>query len=123
MDQHGYVRHLSLADLLAAPSDAGRSFAEVLRVKALSAGVYELAAGAEDLQQPHTEDEVYMVLRGRARATVAGDVVDVMSGSMLYVPAGVLHRFHDIEEELTVLVVFAPPEGTESADTDCNTGR
>lgn len=123
MDQHGYVRHLSLADLLAAPSDAGRSFAEVLRVRAMSAGVYELAAGAEDLQQPHTEDEVYMVLRGRARATVAGDVVDVMSGSMLYVPAGVLHRFHDIEEELTVLVVFAPPEGTESADTDCNTGR
>lgn len=116
------MRHLSLTDLLAASSDARRSYAEVLRVKALSAGVYELAAGAEDLQQPHTEDEVYVVLRGQARATVGGEVVNVTPGSFLYVPAGVPHRFHDIDEDLTVLVVFAPPEGTRSPTAGRNTG-
>ena len=108
------MRHLSLTDLLAASSDAPRGYAEVLRVEALSAGVYELAAGAEDPQQPHTEDEVYVVLRGQARATVGGEVVNVTPGSFLYVPAGVPHRFHDIDKDLTVLVMFAPPEGSES---------
>ena len=83
-------------------------------MEALSAGVYELAAGAEDPQQPHTEDEVYVVLRGQARATVGGEIVNVTPGSFLYVPAGVPHRFHDIDRDLTVLVMFAPPEGSES---------
>ena len=116
------MRHLSLTDLLAASSDPRRSYAEVLRVEALSAGVYERAAGAEDLQQPHTEEEVYVVLRGQARATVGAEVVNVTPGSFLYVPAGRPHRFHDIDEDLTVLVVFAPPEGTQSPTAGCNTG-
>jgi mannose-6-phosphate isomerase-like protein (cupin superfamily) len=107
------VNHLRLADLLAAPSRQGQSYAEnLLRVQALSAGVYELPAGADDLQEPHTEDEVYLVLRGQAQATVGGDTVAVTTGSFLYVPARVPHRFHDIEEHLAVLVVFAPAEGT-----------
>lgn len=86
--------------------------------------MYELAAGVEDLHQPHTEDEVYVVVRGQARATVGGQqIVDVTPGSFLYLPAGVPHRFHDIEADLTVLVVFDPPEGTESgAGPGCNTG-
>ncbi len=116
------MRNLSLTDLLAAPSDACRSYAQVLRVKALSVGVYELAAGAEDLQQPHTEDEVYVVLQGQAQATVGGEIVNVTPGSFLYVPAGVPHRFHDIDEDLTVLVVFAPPEGTQSPKAGCSSG-
>jgi mannose-6-phosphate isomerase-like protein (cupin superfamily) len=106
------VNHLSLAELLAAPSELGQGYAEVLRVQALSAGVYELRAGEEDRQQPHTEDEVYVVLRGQAQATIDGETVAVTNGSFLYVPAHVPHRFHDIEEDLAVLVLFAPPEGT-----------
>ena len=106
------VNHLSLADLLAAPSRQGHSYAELLRVQALSAGVYELAAETDDLQEPHTEDEVYLVLRGRAQATVGGQTVAVTTGSFLYVPARVPHRFHDIEEDLAVFVLFAPAEGT-----------
>ena len=43
-----------------------------------------------------------------------GEIANVMAGSFLYVPAGVAHRFHDIDEDLTVLVVFAPPEGSDS---------
>ncbi|MBW3651711.1 MAG: cupin domain-containing protein, partial [Actinobacteria bacterium] len=67
-----------------------------------------------DPQQPHSEDEVYLVLRGRARATVGSETLPVSAGTFLYVAAGSPHRFHDIEEDLAVLVVFAPPEGTAS---------
>ncbi|MDP9442677.1 MAG: cupin domain-containing protein [Actinomycetota bacterium] len=106
---------LPLAQLLAAPSRQGRSYAEVLRVEAFSAGVYELAAESDDPQQPHTEDEVYVVLRGKSQATVGAQTVALMPGSLLYVPARVPHRFHDIEEDLAVLVLFAPAEGTAPA--------
>lgn len=114
--RHDEARHLSLNDLLSAPSEEQRGYPEVLRVAALSAGVYKLAAGSEDLQSPHSEDEVYVVLRGRARVTVGAELVTVAPGSFLYVPAGVPHQFHDIEEDLAVLVVFSPPEGTAAAD-------
>lgn len=116
MVHHGEVRYLALAGLLAAPSAQQRNYAEIMRVAAMSVGVYELAAGTEDAQSPHGEDEVYLVLRGRARATVGTETVTVAPGSFLYVPARVPHRFHDIEEHLAVLVVFAPPEGTTATD-------
>ena len=106
------MNHISFSDLLAAPSRQGRSYAEVLRVPALSAGVYELSAGSDDNQKPHSEDEVYVVLRGRAKATVNGQTVEMATGSMLYVAALVPHHFHDVEEDLTVLVLFAPAETT-----------
>lgn len=115
--QNGSIRTWSLNELLAACADLHQRYAEVLRVPALSAGVYGLDAGADDPQGPHTEDEVYVVLRGRARATVGGETVAVAPGSLLYVPALADHRFHDIEEELAVLVLFAPAEGS-SAERD-----
>ncbi len=94
------MRYLSLADLLAAPSDQQPLYSEVLRVEALSVGVYKLPERSEDAQEPHTEDEVYVMLRGRARATAGGETVAVAPGSFLYVPARVPHRVHDIEEDL-----------------------
>ncbi len=102
----------SLAELLAARRGSGRLYEELVRVPALSVGVYEVPAGGVDPQVPHGEDEVYVAVRGRAKATTGGDTVDVAPGAVLYVPAGVPHRFHDIEEDLTVVVVFAPAEGS-----------
>ncbi len=95
----------SLDALLAARAAAGRPYAEVLRVEAFSVGVYELGVGAEDLQRPHSEDELYAVLRGKAAFTMAGETHPVAPGALLYVPAGVPHRFHDIEEESWTLRV------------------
>ena len=60
-----------------------------------------------DHQRPHGEDEVYLVLKGKARATIGGEVFDVSPGTLLYVPARAPHRFHDIEDGLTVFVLFA----------------
>ena len=86
------------------------SYAEFLRVADLSAGVYRLAAGAVDPQQPHTEDELYFVVRGRAIIRVGEQDREVARGDLVFVAAGVEHRFHTITEDLQVLVVFGPAE-------------
>jgi mannose-6-phosphate isomerase-like protein (cupin superfamily) len=91
-------------------SQSGKPYREFLRVPAMSAGFYVLSAGAADPQKPHHEDEMYYVIRGRARFR-AGDKDELVSaGSVLYVAAEVEHRFYDISEELAVLVFFAPAE-------------
>ncbi len=100
----------SLADLTAAHAEAGGLYHEFLRVPALSAGLYVLDAGAVDPQSPHTEDEIYHVLAGRARITVGDDDRPVAAGDTVYVAAGVEHRFHSIAERLELLVLFAPIE-------------
>ena len=88
----------------------GRRYHEFLRVPSISAGLYVLGAGSEDPQQPHTEDEVYHVIRGRATIRVDDEDRPVGPGSVIYVAASVPHRFHTIEEELEILVIFAPAQ-------------
>jgi mannose-6-phosphate isomerase-like protein (cupin superfamily) len=99
-----------LADLEAQRWGSGKAYLEFLRVPALSVGLYTLEAGAVDGQSPHTEDEIYVVMTGRARISVGDEVRDVGPGSVVYVAATVAHRFHDITERLEILVVFAPAE-------------
>jgi quercetin dioxygenase-like cupin family protein len=90
--------------------DREKLYREFLRVPSMSAGVYVLAAGAIDGQKPHHEDEVYYVIRGRARFKVGSEDHEVLAGSVVFVAAEVEHRFYDITEELAVLVLFAPAE-------------
>lgn len=83
-----------------------------MRVPMLSVGVYVLPAGGIDVQKPHKEDEVYYVVRGRARMKVGEEEEVVKPGSVIFVAAKVEHRFFDISEELELLVFFAPAEST-----------
>lgn len=99
-----------LSQLLAERRQSDKRYLEFLRVPAMSAGVYVLAAGAEDLQKPHNEDEMYYVVRGRARMQAEAEDQEVQEGSVIFVAANVKHRFYDIAEELVVLVFFAPAE-------------
>ena len=89
---------------------SGKLYQEFLRVPAMSAGLYVLAAGASDRQNPHHEDEMYYVVRGRARFRAGAQDREISAGSLLFVAAEVEHRFYDIAEELAVLVFFAPAE-------------
>ena len=76
----------------------------------LSAGLYVLDEGATDPQAPHSEDELYHVVSGRARFTAGDETREVRAGSLVFVAARVPHRFHDITERLQILVVFGPAE-------------
>jgi quercetin dioxygenase-like cupin family protein len=101
-----------IAEVAGERAASGRLYREFLRRPALSVGLYELAAGSEDPQKPHTEDEIYYVLGGRARFRSGGADRPVAAGSVIFVPAGEEHRFHAITEDLSLLVVFAPAEGS-----------
>lgn len=85
-------------------------YLEFLRQPSMSAGLYVLPKGGTDPQQPHSEDEIYVVLSGRARIQVGENDFPANAGDTIFVPALLEHRFHSIEEELRVIVVFAPAE-------------
>jgi mannose-6-phosphate isomerase-like protein (cupin superfamily) len=105
-------------------SDAGRltipadgvspHWVEQLRVADLSVGTYCIPAGGTDGQDPHTEDEIYVITAGRATLVAGAASLAVGPGSVVYVPAGEVHRFTDIAEDLAALVVFAPAEQSRS---------
>jgi mannose-6-phosphate isomerase-like protein (cupin superfamily) len=99
-----------LAQLISQRETSNRLYLEFLKAPDLSMGLYVLPAGGADPQSPHTEDEVYYVLSGRAQILVADENRAVQAGSIVYVEKNVAHRFHSIEEDLTVLVFFAPAE-------------
>lgn len=83
---------------------------EFLRIPAMSMGLYKLPAGGVDGQSPHNEDETYYVVSGRAQMEIAGERQPVQAGSVIFVAAHVDHRFVEIEEELVIVVFFAPAE-------------
>ncbi|WP_309128308.1 cupin domain-containing protein [Microbacterium sp.] len=104
-----------MEQLVNPPQQADRiAYTEVLRVPTMSVGTYHLPAGATDPQSPHTEDEVYVILRGQGilRAE-SGDALAV-PGAALFVPAGEHHSFVEIVEPLLMYVVFSPGEGTNA---------
>jgi mannose-6-phosphate isomerase-like protein (cupin superfamily) len=108
------MQHFDLETLADLQRRAGAAYHEFLRVPSMSLGLYALGAGATDPQTPHEEDEIYHVLRGRGRIRVGADDRAVEPGSVVFVGAREEHRFHSINEDLLLLVFFAPAEGTAS---------
>ncbi len=106
-----------LDDLREQRERSGRLYQEFLRVPDLSAGLYVLPAGGVDPQQPHSEDEIYYVVAGRGAIQIGNDDYLVQAGSVVFVPAGVVHRVHSISEELSLLVVFGPAEYSRESST------
>lgn len=104
------MRAFDLVELLASHRKGNQLYTEFLRVPEMSVGIYVLPAEGTDPQHPHTEDELYYVASGRGSIVVEGERQPVTAGSLVFVPANVEHRFMDIEEELVVLVFFAPAE-------------
>jgi mannose-6-phosphate isomerase-like protein (cupin superfamily) len=106
------MQSFDLSTILTEREKSNRPWLEFLRVAALSTGVYHLKAGQADQQRPHTEDEVYYVLSGRASFRAGQEQQTVGPGRLIFVERLVEHRFYDVTEDLTVLVVFAPAEGS-----------
>jgi mannose-6-phosphate isomerase-like protein (cupin superfamily) len=84
---------------------AGGGYEIVHASAGLELGVYVLVAPEPDRQQPHEDDEVYVVLAGRGTLEVAGNQVDLEQGHAVFVPAGAEHRFSGYEQ-LALLVIF-----------------
>ena len=104
------MQAFELANLISQRASSSKLYLEFLKVSDLSMGLYVLPAGGTDPQSPHTEDEVYYVVSGKAQILVAEENREVQAGSIVYVAKNIAHHFHSIEEDLTVLVFFAPAE-------------
>src|SRR5512143_2618648 len=102
-----HMQAYEFTQLISQRVDSNKLYLEFLKVPDLSMGLYVLPTGGVDPQSPHTEDEVYYVVSGRAQIKVADEDQAVQAGSIVYVAKNVEHRFHSIEAELTVLVFFA----------------
>ena len=85
---------------------AARGGYEIVHESAgLELGVYVLVAPEPDRQQPHDDDEVYVVLEGSGMLDVEGRSLELREGHAVFVPAGAEHRFSGYEH-LSVLVIF-----------------
>jgi mannose-6-phosphate isomerase-like protein (cupin superfamily) len=102
LDQAGRpIERLDLAE--------GAAISDLGRTELLSALLYTLADGVADPQPVHSQDEVYVVVSGRAVAVVAQEHVEVRRGSVLIVPAHTAHHFEDAADGFAAVAVFAPP--------------
>lgn len=97
----------TLEELEGQMKESGRPWLLFLKVSSLSTGIYALKVGATDRQKPHDQDEVYYVLKGKAKFEAGEEKTNLAVGSILFVKAHVPHRFYDIEEDLEVLVFFS----------------
>lgn len=67
-----------------------------------------------DRQRPHARDELYVVVSGRGRFLCGDERRPFEPGEVLFVPAGVVHRFEDFTEDFATWVFFYGPEGGEA---------
>jgi mannose-6-phosphate isomerase-like protein (cupin superfamily) len=107
-------RKVSIEEALEKLQNAGgKRFAVVLEHGSLSVEIY--SPKGEDLQKPHTRDEVYVVVRGRGEF-INGEIRQPFhEGDFIFVPAAAEHRFVDFSDDLLVWVIFYGPEGGEAA--------
>src|SRR5881227_4511020 len=84
---------------------AGGGYEVVHESPGIELGVYVLVAPEPDRQQPHADDEIYVVLEGRGTLEVEGEPVELAEGDAVFVEAGAEHRFTSYEQ-MSVLVLF-----------------
>ena len=94
------------------PGPEGERFVELFQHGTLAVELY--APRGTDPQTPHTRDEVYVVVQGHGQFRNAGDRHPFGPGDVLFVPAGVTHRFEEFTDDLAVWVFFYGPEGGEA---------
>lgn len=99
------MRTFEIKDVLEHLRTSGGGYEVVHESAGLELGVYVLVAPEPDRQQPHEDDEVYVVLEGSGSLEVEGERVDVREGQAVFVPAAADHRFIGYEQ-LALLVVF-----------------
>lgn len=97
------------------PGKGGERFVAAFRHGTLEVELY--APRGNDPQQPHSRDEVYVVVSGRGEFVVGGDRHRFEEGDFLFVAAGIPHRFEKFSDDLAVWVLFYGPDGGERTDS------
>ena len=107
-------RHASIADALDAVSKIkeGIPSAFVFEHGTLQVKMYR--PQKQDLQKPHARDELYFIAGGTGQFVNGGDRHAFGPGDVLFVPAGVVHRFEAFSDDFCTWVVFYGPEGGEA---------
>ena len=96
-----------LGDLVKQLDKEGGYFLDFLRIRDLEAGIIVLHPGEDDTQEPHSADELYYVIEGSGHMEVGKSRKAVKKGSIIFVPAGLRHKFCGNKEDLVVLYMFA----------------
>ncbi|MFM9949426.1 MAG: cupin domain-containing protein [Saprospiraceae bacterium] len=105
------MHHLTPTEALQQLAVSGKLFSDVFRHGSLVVEIYR--PDKVDLQQPHTRDEIYVVVAGTGQFECNGVLTDFAPGDFLFVPAFAPHRFIDFSEDFATWVFFYGPEGGE----------
>ena len=94
-------------DIMKRSAAQNTNYGVFMRIPSMSLGVYTLKKGEADAQSPHTKDEIYYVIKGKAKISVGTETYDVKEGSLIFVEAYKDHKFIDIREDLAIVVFFS----------------
>ena len=107
------TRYRSSLDEAVAALDASRNFFYPLRHGSMRVGVY--APSGIDDQDPHEQDELYIVRRGTAEMVKGAERFAVKPDDLIFVEAGAAHRFEAMSEDFLTWVIFWGPRGGEQS--------
>ena len=99
------------AALAKLPGPGGAAYAELFGHGTLSVEVY--APRGEDKQEPHSRDELYIVISGRGEFVYGERRSPFGPGDLIFVPARLPHRFENFTVDFAAWVAFYGPEGGE----------
>lgn len=106
------MKRLQISTALATLDDCGREFVELFRHGSLAVEIYR--PNQRDRQQPHSRDELYVVIAGTGTFVKANERTPFEPGEVLFAPAGVEHRFENFTDDFATWVFFYGPEGGEA---------
>ena len=112
-DDSGKRGYIFRAEQVRAEIPKGENFSVCLRQGAWTLELYE--PEKVDRQTPHKQDECYVVLEGSGIFVMGEERVRFYPGDLIFVPAGLPHRFEEFGERVRVWVIFGGPEGGEPA--------
>ena len=103
-------------DIMKRSEAQNTNYGVFMRMPSISSGVYTLKKGQTDGQSPHIRDEIYYVIKGKARISVGTETHEVKEGALIFVEAYKEHKFFDISEDLAIVVFFAAEQGEKKKE-------
>ena len=91
--------------------DGDKRYFYPIRHGTMRVGIY--APRGSDPQQPHTQDELYIVQTGTGIFVKGDERRPFKPGDVIFVEAGITHRFEDFSDDFETWVVFWGPDGGE----------